>query len=148
MRGESNSQSDRYQDIIDLPHPTSVRHPRMPKADRAAQFAPFSALTGYDAAVDEAARLTEGMIGLDEDEKEILDLKQRMLAQVIDSQPEISVTHFIADSQKAGGRFQIDTGRLCTIDDHEKYMLFSDGKKILLENIVSIEADLFKKMFL
>ena len=148
MKAESKNQNDRYRDIIDLPHPTSARHPRMPKADRAAQFAPFSALTGYDDAVGEAARLTEGRVVLDENAKEILDLKQKILTEMIDSQPKISVTHFVADQKKSGGKYQTYVGQLYAIDDYEKSLLFLDGTVIFLKNVISIDGSLFDSMFL
>ncbi|MBO5315085.1 MAG: hypothetical protein J6K17_01645, partial [Oscillospiraceae bacterium] len=84
-----------YDDIINLPCPTSPRHPRMPRADRAAQFAPFAALTGYDSAIDETARLTDEKIDISEDMREKLDRKQSFLAEIIDEQPEITVTYFV-----------------------------------------------------
>ena len=100
-----------YDDIINLPCPTSPRHPRMPRADRAAQFAPFAALTGYDSAIDETARLTDEKIDISEDMREKLDRKQSFLTEIIDEQPEITVTYFVPDNRKAGGEYKTVTGR-------------------------------------
>ena len=83
-----------YDDILHLPHPTSKRHPRMPIADRAAQFSPFAALTGHGAAIEETARVTDRRIELDEDAKEQLDQTLQLLLERIDEQPEITVTWF------------------------------------------------------
>lgn len=136
-----------YDDIINLPCPTSPRHPRMPRADRAAQFAPFAALTGYDSAIDETARLTDEKIDISEDMREKLDRKQAFLADIIDEQPEISVTYFVPDKRKAGGEYKTVTGRLKRIDEYEQILIFTDGNKIEIAEIYAIESDLFRGMF-
>ena len=87
----------RYDDIIDLPHPTSAKHPRMSTENRAAQFSPFAALTGYDAAVSEAARLTESRTELDEQGKALLDGRLRLLRELISDEPEVNITYFVPD---------------------------------------------------
>lgn len=131
--------SGKYDDIIGMPHHTSPRHPRMSLRDRAAQFAPFSALTGYGDTIDETARLTDGRIELTEDAKALLDLKQRLLQERIDGQPEIAVTYFVADPKKAGGRYQTVKGRLLRIDSVEKTLVFTDGRRIEFGDVLSIE---------
>ena len=136
-----------YDDMINMPCPTSPRHPRMPRADRAAQFAPFAALTGYDAAIDETGRLTDTKIDISEDMREKLDLKQNFLADIIDEQPEISVTYFIPDKKKSGGAYVTLNGRLKQIDDYEQLIILTDGKKIPIQEVYSIESDLFRGMF-
>ena len=93
----------KYDDIMDLPHYTSPNRRRMANIDRAAQFSPFAALTGYDADVLEAARVTDQRLTLTEDMKEILDRKQQRLAEILDEYPEVTVTYFVPDSRKAGG---------------------------------------------
>ena len=92
-----------YDDIIELPHPTSTKHSRMPISDRASIFSPFAALTGHGDAIQETARLTDRRIELDEDTKAMLDLKQQILADRIAEHPEISVVWFRADKKKDGG---------------------------------------------
>ena len=136
-----------YDVMINMPCPTSPRHPRMPRADRAAQFAPFAALTGYDAAIDETGRLTDTKIDISEDMREKLDLKQNFLADIIDEQPEISVTYFIPDKKKSGGAYVTENGRLKQIDEYEQLIILTDGKKIPIQEVYSIESDLFRGMF-
>ena len=136
-----------YDDMINMPCPTSHRHPRMPRADRAAQFAPFAALTGYDAAIDETGRLTDQKIDISEDMREKLDLKQNFLADIIDEQPEISVTYFVPDKKKSGGAYVTLNGRLKQIDEYEQLIMLTDGKKIPIQEVYSIESDLFRGMF-
>lgn len=130
--------SGKYDDMIGLPHHTSPRHPRMSMRDRAAQFAPFSALTGYGDTIDETARLTDGRIVLTEDAKALLDLKQQLLQARIDSQPEITVTYFVADAKKSGGAYQTVKGRLLRIDPVDKTLVLTDGKRIKAEDVLSI----------
>ena len=136
-----------YDDMINMPCPTSPRHPRMPRADRAAQFAPFAALTGYDASIDETGRLTDQKIDISEDMREKLDLKQNFLADIIDEQPEISVTYFVPDKKKSGGAYVTVNGRLKQIDEYEQLIILTDGKKIPIQEVYSIESDLFRGMF-
>ena len=136
-----------YDDMINMPCPTSQRHPRMPRADRAAQFAPFAALTGYDAAIDETGRLTDQKIDISEDMREKLDLKQNFLSDIIDEQPEISVTYFVPDKKKSGGAYVTLNGRLKQIDEYEQLIMLTDGKKIPIQEVYSIESDLFRGMF-
>ena len=135
-----------YDDMINMPCPTSPRHPRMPRADRAAQFAPFAALTGYDAAIDETGRLTDQKIDISEDMREKLDLKHNFLADIIDEQPEISVTYFVPDKKKSGGAYVTVNGRLKQIDEYEQLIILTDGKKIPIQEVYSIESDLFRGM--
>lgn len=135
--------TDKYNDIIHLPHPTSVKHPRMPLSDRAAIFSPFAALTGHGAAIVEAARLTDRKIELDEDGKAVLDEKQRYLEEIIGQQPEITVTWFKPDAKKDGGSYATTTGVLKRTEGIDRVMILADGTKIPLDDIISIEGDCF-----
>ena len=128
----------KYDDIIHLPHHTSPRHPRMSMRDRAAQFAPFSALTGYGDTIDETARLTDGKITLTEDAKALLDMKQRLLLERIHTCPEITVTYFVPDPRKSGGAYRTLTGRLKRIDESEKVLVFTNGSRVKIEDVLSI----------
>ncbi len=129
----------RYDDIIDLPHHTSKKHPRMPLLDRAAQFAPFAALTGHEAAIKETARLTEEEMELDENRKELLDLRLQQLQEHLSEQPEVTVTYFQPDEKKAGGAYVSVTGRVKKVDGYEGELVFTDGQKVELNYIVEIE---------
>lgn len=139
--------TNRYDDIIALPHPTSERHPRMPIRDRAAIFSPFAALTGHGAAIVETARLTERRIELDEDSRETLDLKQRMLEDLADERPEVSVTWFQPDARKAGGSYVTSTRRLKKTDSVERIMVLTDGTRIPLDDILDIQSECFRETF-
>ena len=130
--------SGKYDDIIGMPHHTSPRHPRMSMRDRAAQFAPFSALTGYGDVVDETARLTDGRIVLTEDAKALLDFKQRLLQERIDTKPEITVTYFLKDARKSGGSYQTVRGRLLRIDEVERTLVLEGGRRISTQDVIAI----------
>lgn len=133
-----------YDDIIDLPHYTSPNRRRMSNIDRAAQFSPFAALTGYGADVLEAARVTYQKLNLTEDMKEILDRKQQMLAEIIDEQPEITVTYFVPDLRKAGGSYQTVTGNLKRIDEYEQVLVMTNGRTISIADVISIDSETFE----
>ena len=133
-----------YDDILHLPHPTSKRHPRMPIADRAAQFSPFAALTGHRAAIEETARVTDRRIELDEDAKEQLDQTLQLLLERIDEQPEITVTWFSPDKKKAGGQYHTATGKLKRIDTQESRLILTDGNQIPLEDLLEIRSESFQ----
>lgn len=133
-----------YSDILDHPHYVSKTRPQMSELERAAQFSPFAALTGYDAAISETGRLTDEKIELGEETKAVLDMKQQYLLDMISDQPEITVTYFIPDTKKSGGAYVSVTGNLKRIDEYERLMLLATGEKIPLDDIMDIESDLFK----
>ena len=135
-----------YDDIINLPHPTSQRHPRMPIRDRAAIFSPFAALGGHGAAIAETARLTERQIELDEDAWAELDRRQAILLEHIDEQPEITITWFQPDEKKDGGAYLTTTGRLKKFRELERILLLTDGTEIPLQDVVSLESDIFQTL--
>ena len=129
----------KYDDIIDLPHHISASRPQMPMLDRAAQFMPFRALTGYEDAVHETARLTEERVELTEDEKALLDTKLQRLADRLDSHPQVTLTWFQPDKRKAGGAYVTTTGRLKKIDDFEGVLLLASGERIAIKDILIIQ---------
>lgn len=139
--------TDRYHDIITLPHPVSTRHPRMPATGRAAQFAPFAALTGYDAAIRESARLTDRNPELTEEEKALLDCRQQLLLESARTRPEITVLYFKADARKEGGACVTVTGRFQTIDPVHRQLVLTDKTRLALEDILALESDLFRDLF-
>ena len=129
----------RYDDIIDLPHHVSATRPQMPMIDRAAQFMPFRALTGYEDAVRETARLTDERVELTEDEKALLDAKLQRLADRLDSHPQVTLTWFRPDKRKTGGAYVTTTGQIRKIDDFEGALILLGGERIVIENILDIQ---------
>ena len=142
----NNANNHQYDDIINLPHHVSATRPRMSMIDRAAQFSPFAALTGYDAAIKETGRLTDQRIELTEDSRAVLDRKQQLLVDNLADHPEVSVTYFVPDKRKTGGAYVTVTGRVKKVDDYHLLMLLTDGTKIPLDEILDIESDLFRSL--
>lgn len=138
---------DNYNDIINLPHHVSSKRPQMPMIDRAAQFSPFAALTGYDDAISETGRLTDEKIDLSEEEKEVLDRKQQFLLEKIDERPALTVTYFVPDAKKSGGAYVTKSGNLKKIDAIERWMQLTDGTKIPLDDVADIESELLRDLF-
>ena len=136
----------RYDDILDLPHYTSPNRKRMARIDRAAQFSPFAALTGYDADVMEAARVTGEKLSLTDDMKELLDRKQQYLSEIIDRRPEITVTYFVHDDRKEGGVYRTFTGNLKRIDVYLQKFVFMDGSGVFIDDVLTIESDAFRNV--
>jgi len=134
-----------YEDIIHLPHHVSSKRPRMSAVDRAAQFSPFAALVGYDAAIQETGRLTTEKIELTEEEKSFLDQKQKILLERIAEHPEITVTYFLPDDRKTGGSYTTVTGNLKRIDDVSHVILLTDGTGISIDDILKIDSVVFEE---
>ncbi|MGN0163104.1 MAG: hypothetical protein ACI4EA_05920 [Candidatus Ornithomonoglobus sp.] len=135
----------RYDDIINLPHHVSNTHSRMSVLDRAAQFAPFAALTGYGSAVDETTRLTDERLELDESQKAVLDEKLQMLYETIDEQPEITVTYFQPDELKSGGRYISVTGSIKRINNRKHTITFQNRTEIPFDDIYDISGRMFDR---
>lgn len=134
----------KYDAIINLPHHTSTKHPRMSMLNRAAQFSPFAALTGYDAAVKETARLTDQRVELDEYQKAALDVRLQIVQEHLKERPEISLTYFQPDERKAGGAYLTITGAVKKIDAYESCIIMMDRTIIPICEIVGIEGELFR----
>ena len=137
---------DLYEDIINLPHHVSKTRPQMPMSDRAAQFAPFAALTGYDAAIKETGRLTDDKIELDEEALTALDMKYQLLMDALDEEPEVTITYFQPDERKAGGKYLTATGAVKKVDDYERLITMQDGAKIPMDDVLSIDGELFSTL--
>ena len=133
-------QMDNYEDIINLPHHTSKKHPRMSLEARSAQFAPFAALTGYDDIIKETGRYVDSKIELDETQKIILDGKLQILHEEIKNRPIITFTHFVKDSKKDGGTYEETTGVVKKIDEHTQEIILEDKSRISIGNIIRIES--------
>ena len=131
--------TSRYDDIIHLPHPTSKKHARKPMADRAAQFSPFAALTGYDEAIDETARLTDQKLTPGEEEQAALNEMVQHLCEIAPARPTITVTHFVADQRKAGGRYIQTGGQLRRLDLTARTLSFVHGTTIRIDDILHIQ---------
>ena len=129
----------KYDDIIHLPHPTSERHPRMSRQDRAAQFSPFAALTGLGAALQESARLTERRMIPDEYEQAELDKKLQYLRENLSQQPAAAITHFVPDVRKEGGSYRRTEGRVKKLLEFEKQLVLTDGTTLAIEDILELE---------
>lgn len=138
MKG-NNKNLDRYDDIIDLPQHEPKFHPRMSILNRAAQFSPFAALTGYDDVILESARLTDKRIELDESVKTILDNKLNTLQENINNEPKLTVTYFQEDEIKEGGAYVTMSGAMKKIDYYERTLLMQDGTRIRIDDIINIE---------
>ena len=136
----------RYDDIIHLPHHVSTKHPRMPLPDRAAQFSPFAALTGHEAAIRETERLTEEWAWLDEDRKAVLDGRLMLLREHLAERPEVTFLYFQPDGKKSGGAYLTITGRVKKIDDFGHQLVLEDGTSLDMERLFSMEGELFGRM--
>ncbi|MGN0335532.1 MAG: hypothetical protein ACI4DV_07725 [Lachnospiraceae bacterium] len=136
----------KYDDIINLPHHVSSTRPQMSIIDRAAQFSPFAALTGYDAAVKETERLTDERMELDESRKRILNEKLQMIAESLAEHPEITVTYFRPDEKKSGGAYVSYTGHIKKIDEYERTIVMTEGRKIPIEQIYEISGVIPEKL--
>ncbi|MBO4492608.1 MAG: hypothetical protein J5944_14765 [Lentisphaeria bacterium] len=132
------TENSRYDDIIRLPHHVSQNHPPMPMRDRAAQFAPFAALTGYEAAIEETARLTSERRELDAPEAEELDRRLAALIERLPDRPEATVEYFVPDERKAGGAYVSVTGRVRHVSLPERTLVMEDGTAIGFEDILSV----------
>ena len=136
-----NTNEHRYDDIINQPHHVSKTRPQMSMHDRAAQFSPFAALTGYDDAVEETARLTDEQYELSEDARNKLDEQLRLIADRIDEQPDVEVTYFVPDPLKEGGKYVTTKGRVRIIDEYAREIVFADGTRIGLDAISGMRID-------
>lgn len=136
-----------YADIISLPHHEITTRKRMSVINRAASFSPFAALTGYDDAVKETARLTSERIELDEGSKAILNDKLRIAVEKVDEKPEIIVTYFLPDKKKDGGAYITIKTVIKRIDEYERLVMFTDKSAIPIDDIYKIEGDIYNGLY-
>ncbi len=127
-----------YDDIINLSRPRYHDLPPMSIHDRAAQFSPFAALVGYDAAVEETARLTDSRREMEEDEINELNRQLSELNKRLSERPRIRVTYFIRDRKKEGGRYASKIGNARTIDQAENRIIFTDGESVPVKDMYSV----------
>ena len=129
----------RYDDVIYRQHPTSKKHPRMSRMNRAAQFAPFAALTGYEESIVETARLTDRRIELSEYEIEELNAKLNFIREHIKERPEVTITYFQPDERKKGGKYLTATGRVRWIDEVNNMIVFEDERVVEIDVILDLK---------
>ena len=132
-----------YDDILDLPHHTSTTHPPMSAFDRAAQFSPFAALTGHDAAITETARLTETRVELDEYGKADLNRRLCILQDRMDEQPAVSITYFQPDTKKSGGAYITAAGCIKRMEEYTRAVVMQDDTRIPIDQIIAVEGEWF-----
>lgn len=132
-----------YDDMIHLPHHVSTSHPPMAVSDRAAQFSPFAALTGHDAAIKETARLTDEKVEIDEYMIAVLSDKLRIILDRMKEHPLITITYFLPDEKKTGGSYVTTTGTVKMIDEYERIVVMTEGTEIPIEEICGIEGHIF-----
>ena len=135
----------KYDDIINLSHHTSPSRQRMPIRDRAAQFAPFAALTGYDSVIEETARQTDSMDAQNEESGAILDRKLRLLNDISDTHPYVEISYFVPDEKKSGGRYENAYGYLKAIDANESCIVLMDKRKFAFDKIRSLDSTAFNE---
>lgn len=128
----------KYDDIINFPHHISNKHPQMSLEARAAQFAPFAALTGYDDAVKETARLTNERIDLDEEAKMMLDAKLQVIREQLSEKPLVTITYFVPDAKKDGGKYITTNGNVKKIDDYKHLIILDNSVEITIDEIIDI----------
>ena len=132
-----------YEDIVNLPPHISKRYPQPTMMDRAARFAPFAAITGYEEMVLEEARVTEERIDLDEGALALLNEKLNMIQEFLDEEPEVTITYFEPDKKKSGGAYNSITGIVKRIDEYEHLVIMKDGVRIFIDSIYDLQSELF-----
>lgn len=142
-----NQDNHRYDDIINLPNPTSKKHPRMSQSGRAAQFSPFAALTGHEAAIEETARQTDEKLMLSDEVIAELNEKLNLISETIGTQQLIRITYFVPDNKKAGGAYISCSGCVKKIDGYEHVVVMEDKTVIPIEQISDIEGEMFGDMY-
>lgn len=135
-----------YDDIINLPHHVSKKHPPMSLLNRAAQFSPFAALTGHNAAIQETARLTDSFIELGEDRKGQLGEQLQLIRENLELEPEIEAVYFQPDGRKKGGAYMTVCGRVKKISEQERRIIFTDGTVLPIDYLFEIRGDMFRNM--
>lgn len=138
------SSKHKYDDMLTLSRPVSEKHIPMPRPDRAAQFSSFAALTGYEEAVGETARITDSRLEVDEDRASELNDKLNILRDKLCERPEIAVTYFVPDNKKSGGKYITLRGNARAIDEYERTVIFTGGGRIPIDDIFSLGGDIYK----
>lgn len=130
--------NNKYEDIINIPRHVSKKHPQMSLEARSAQFAPFAALTGYDEQIEETSRITSQRKELNEELKESLNKKLKIIQQKINMKPKVTITYFIQDLKKNGGKYVTITGIVKKIDSNKQLIILEDKNEIPIEDMVEM----------
>ena len=133
-----NIDKGKYDDIINLPHYVSKKHPQMSLENRSAQFAPFAALTGYEDEVEETARITDKRIEITDEIKSKINMKLQIIQEKIKTNPKVTITYFISDNKKEGGSYKTVTSNVLKIDKYNKQIILKDNKEIFISDIINI----------
>ena len=139
--------SHKYDDIINLPHHVSKKHPQMSLHDRAAQFSPFAALTGHKAAINETARLTDEKQILSEDVIVKLNEQLNLIKENISTNPIVTITYFVPDDRKSGGAYISNTGVVKKINEYNHTVILTDKTVIPIEQISEMQSDIFSEIY-
>lgn len=139
------NEANNYDDIINLPHHVSTVRAHMSLHDRAAQFLPFAALTGYEDAIRETGRITQEQITLSESEIEGLNERLHILSEEAGSHPKICVTYFVPDAKKEGGAYETAEGYVKRIDEYRRILIMEDGRQIPMEDMIELDGDIFSE---
>ena len=140
IRVDNGREFHKYEDVINRQHPTSKKHPRMSRVNRAAQFAPFAALTGYEESIEETARLTDCRTELSEEDIEDINAKLNFIKEHIKERPKVTVTYFQPDAKKEGGEYLTATGRVRWIDEVNGALVFEEESNIQIKSIVELTS--------
>ena len=130
-----------YDDIINFPHHVSVSHPHMPNIERAAQFSPFAALTGFEEAIEETARLTDDLRDISDSEREKLDAALAGLMRNPDPKADVKITYFMPDARKEGGEYVTENVRIRRVDTGSREIVTTDKRRISIDMILSLENE-------
>ena len=135
-----------YDDIINLPHHISTKHPRMTLETRSAQFAPFAALTGYEDAIEETGRLTTDKIDIDDEIKCKINEKIQLIKSNLLMHYKVSIKYFIPDAKKEGGCYKFVSGIVKKIDEYKQIIIMEDKTEISINEIIDISGDIFSEI--
>lgn len=144
-RVHMDKKTHEYDDIIQLPHHQSATRPQMPLSKRAAQFAPFAALSGYEERIREVERLTEGRLALSDDEAQRLNERLLLLREKIADRPEVRVLYFVPDKYKEGGAYLQKSGSVRRLDEHRRVLVFTDGAEISIDDLHALDGAMFEE---
>lgn len=138
--------SDKYDDILVCHYCGVIRHKRLSHESRAAQFAPFAALSGHDEAIGETARHTISRVEMSDDDAAVLSRRMSVVMRHLAEHPQISVIHFVKDRKKSGGCYSTTSGRVKRIEEIERMMYFADGSAVRLDDIIAVDGEVFDGM--